>query len=40
MLTDSEKHNFGINVWTLDNPIINKALIKENIDGIITDIKC
>ncbi len=40
MLSDSKKHNFGINVWTLDNPIINKVLIKENIDGIITDIKC
>ena len=40
MFIDSNKHNFGINVWTLDNPIINKLLIKENIDGIITDIKC
>lgn len=40
MFIDSETHNFGINVWTLDNPIINQWLIKENIDGIITDIKC
>ncbi|WP_179747386.1 glycerophosphodiester phosphodiesterase family protein [Natronoarchaeum philippinense] len=37
-LRDAVAHgSFGVNAWTVDNPLLGRALLRLGVDGIVTD---